>query len=115
MYTIGTPMITSPILNDPPADRISNNRVIAHHIGFEGHVTRNISYRNFFTFSRNFGTYDYPFRERRDQFSWMIELSGPLRVFDLDAGVTLAADYGDMYGNNIGIVFSLRKSGGLLN
>ncbi len=111
-YTIGTPLITSSILNDPPVDRIRNNRVIAHHIGFEGHVTGNISYRNFFTFSRNFGTYDHPFGERRDQLSWMLELTGPLRVFDLDAGVTLAADYGDMYGNNMGIVFSLRKSGG---
>lgn len=109
-FTIGTPLITSPVLNDNETV-IRNNRVIAHHIGFEGHVTGNISYRNFFTFSRNFGTYNYPFGERRDQFSWMAEFTGPMKIFDLEAGVTVAADYGDMYGDNLGIIFTIRKRG----
>ncbi|MFP4367420.1 MAG: capsule assembly Wzi family protein [Bacteroidales bacterium] len=113
-YTIGTPIITSPVLNDPPSQSISNNRVVAHHLGFEGHFTDVIAYRNFFTFYRNFGTYSNPFSERRDQFSWMMEIVGPLSFFDLEAGVTLAADFGEMYGNNYGMVITLRRTGSFL-
>ncbi len=114
-YTIGTPMITSPVLNNPANRRILNNRVIAHHLGFEGNITQNVTYRNFFTFSRNFGTYSRPFEERRDQFSWMLEVSIPVNYFDLEAGVTIAADRGNMYGNNLGMLFTLRKRGTFLN
>jgi hypothetical protein len=112
-YTIGTPFITSPLLNDPPSSRIRNNRVIAHHLGFEGNISDRISYRNFFTFSRNFGTYSTPFSERRDQFSWMLELNTSLNFFDLEAGMTLAGDFGEMYGDNYGFLFTLRKSGAI--
>jgi hypothetical protein len=75
-------------LNEPSGIGIINNRVIAHHIGFEGRITQNIYYRNFFTFSRNFGTYSNPFEHRRDQFSWMLELRGPVKLLGMEAGVT---------------------------
>ena len=110
-YTIGTPMVTSPLLNDPANYRIRNNRVIAHHLGFEGFIGVNLRYRTLFTFSRNFGTYTWPFDERRDQLSWMAEFTGPLNVFDLEAGVTVAGDTGRMYGDNFGIILVLRKRG----
>jgi hypothetical protein len=70
-----------------------------------------LTYRNFFTFSRNFGTYDNPFQERRDQLSWMFEIAGPVNYFDLEASVTIAADIGVMYGDNVGVLFSIRKNG----
>jgi len=111
-YTIGTPLITSPLLNDPASHRIRNNRVRAHHVGVKGYITQNIAYRNFFTYSRNYGTYSRPYEPRRDQFSWMLELSTPLDFFDLEANVTFAADIGDMYGNNFGMLFKLIKRGG---
>lgn len=84
---------------------------IAHHLGFTGYVTSDIRYRNFFTFSRNFVTYSLPFVERRDQFSWMLEFSRYLKMFDLEAGMTLSIDAGEMYGNNMGILFTIRKTG----
>ena len=110
-YTIGTPLITSPLLNDPASDRIRNNRVIAHHIGVEGYLSANFRYRNFVTFTRNFGTFSHPFDERRDQWSWMAEVTAPVGLFGLEAGVTVAADLGSMYGDNLGIMFSVRKRG----
>ncbi|MGF1586963.1 MAG: capsule assembly Wzi family protein [Bacteroidales bacterium] len=110
-YTIGTPFITSPLLNDPASFRIRNNRVIAHHFGFEGYITPTVTYRNLITFSRNFGTYSIPFQERRDQLSWMLEIAGPINYFNLEASITIAADKGEMYGDNAGVLFSIKKNG----
>jgi hypothetical protein len=110
-FTIGTPFITSPLMNDYDVIGIRNNRVIVHHLGFEGYIRHNIYYRNFFTFSRNLGTYSYPFEHRRDQFSWMLELSGPVKLLGMEAGLTIAADIGSMYGDTLGILLTLRKTG----
>ena len=110
-YTIGTPLITSRIFGLNETHRLHNNRVIGHHIGFEGHISKTASYRSFFTFSRNFGTFDNPFEMRKDQFSWMFEITGPLEIIGMDAGITLAVDSGSMYGDNLGIVFTLSKKG----
>ncbi len=110
-YTIGTPLITSPVLENTSSFKISNNRVIAHHIGFEGFISSTSHYRSFLTFSRNFGTYSKPFEYRKDQFSLMLELTNNIKLFDLKASVTLAADLGEMHGDNYGILFTVRKRG----
>ena len=110
-YTIGTPLITSPILNETFSYEIMNNRVIAHHIGFEGSISSNLKYRNLITYSRNFGTYHHPFSMSREQFSWMVDLTHTLGIFGLEAGAAFALDLGEMNGNNFGLLLSLRKSG----
>ena len=110
-YTIGTPLITSPLLNEAESILITNSRVIAHHIGFEGFIARNLRYRNLFTLSRNFGTHHRPFPRRRDQFSWMLEMSKPLNISGLEAGLTIAADIGNMHGDNFGFFFRLARNG----
>ncbi len=110
-YTLGTPLITSPILNDPPTHRFMNNRVRAHHLGVKGQVAGLFSYRTFFTYSRNYGRHSYPFDERKDQFSWMLELSRELGVFGLEAGVTVAVDRGEMYGDQVGVLVQVVRRG----
>ncbi len=113
-YTIGTPFITSPILNDPPWHRFENTRVRVHHLGIKGHLAQSLSYRTLFSYSRNYGTYGRysdPYDPPRDQFSWLLELSGPLNFFDLEASVSLAFDQGDMYGNNLGLMLRLVRKG----
>jgi len=110
-HTIGTPLVTSPLLNDPAFHRFTNNRVRAHHVGFKGLLPGDIAYRNRLTYSRNYGTHNDPFDERRDQVSWMLELSRELGVFGLEAGLTLAVDRGEMYGDQVGGMVSLVRRG----
>ncbi len=117
-HTIGTPLITSPILTDtengaPESRRFTNNRVRAHHLGVKGEITGNLAYRTFFTYSRNYGRHSVPFDERKDHFSWMLELSRELGVFGLEAGLTVAVDRGEMYGDQVGGMVSLVRRGGL--
>lgn len=106
-FTIGTPLLTSPVFNDPPFHRLVNNRVLAHHVGLEGHLGRHLSYRGLFTYSRNYGRHSVPFDEPIDQLSLMIELILPVTRHNLDLGITLAADAGRMYGDNIGLMVAV--------
>jgi len=110
-FTLGTPMITSPILNDPENHRFENTRVRAHHLGVKGHLFRDIRYRGLLTYSRNYGTHSNPYESPKDQLSGLLEITTPLDFFGLTAGVTLAADKGDMYGNNLGVMLRLSHSG----
>ncbi len=108
-FTIGTPLLTSPIFNAPPLHRLVNNRVLAHHIGLEGRLGSQTGYRGLFTYSRNYGRHSVPFDEPIDQLSMMLELTRTISRHNLEAGITIAADAGRMYGDNLGLMVSLRK------
>ena len=108
-FTIGTPFITSPILNDPPFHRFLNTRVLAHHIGFTGFLSEKLEYRSLVSYSRNYGMHHLPFEPPRDQYSVLLELNYPLPWYDISANITIAADIGDMYGDNYGVMLSFRR------
>ncbi len=114
-HTIGTPLITSPAhsslesFGDLPAHRIHNNRVRAHHLGLEGTPLPNWHYRSLITWSRNYGRHSVPFDKPADQLSVMLEVSHQLPRPDLHLGLTLAADKGELYGDNYGVMLNIRK------
>jgi hypothetical protein len=69
-----------------------------------------------FTLSNNYGTYNIniPFPESRPVQSIFLEICKPLQRFQgLELLLKVAADRGDLYGNNGGISFAVRKNGGL--
>jgi len=108
-FTIGTPLITSPILNEPESHRFTNNRVTAHHVGIKGHITQRLSYRTLVTYSRNYGRHSVPFKEPLDQISMMLEVSHPLPWHGLHVSITVAGDAGRMYGDNAGAMVMVRR------
>jgi len=113
-YTIGTPMITSPVYNTDSSYMIENNRVIAHHVGIEGNLTEKIRYKTMFTYSINMGRYSKPYDNNRNQASALANISFPVNMkVPFRVSATLAADKGTMYGDNIGIFLSLIKTGEL--
>ncbi len=85
------------------------------HLGIKGHLSQSLSYRSLFSYSRNYGTYGTrlgeAFEPPRDQYSWMLELTGPLNFFDLEASIAMAIDSGQMYGNNLGLMLRLVRKG----
>jgi hypothetical protein len=107
--TLGTPLITSPIFNENGSNRILNNRVQAFHLGLGGKLGK-INYRSFFTYSINKGTYSIPIDPSKNQFSWYFETIFPSIWKGIDMNVMLAADIGQMYGNNLGVNVLFRKS-----
>jgi hypothetical protein len=107
--TIGTPIITSPIFNEDESVSTLNNRVRAFHLGLQGMLGR-INYRSFFTYSINKGTYSNPIDPAKNQFSWYFETVFPSIWKGIDMKVMLAADIGQMYGNNLGVNLLFRKT-----
>ena len=107
--TLGTPLITSPVFNEDGSMRVQNNRVRAIHLGLGG-ILGNIHYRSFFTYSINKGTYSRPFDSAKNQFSWYLESTFPAIWKGIDMKVMLAADIGQMYGNNLGVNLLFRKT-----
>lgn len=112
--TIGTPFITSPIIpieGKAYSEYIRNNKVTGHHFGIEG-IIKDISYKVFYTYYLNFGTNSSPFNPNRPQNSILLQtyISNKL-PWGLDLGLKGGIDIGSMYGNNLGIQFSLIKKG----
>jgi hypothetical protein len=119
-FTIGTPLITSPVLlkrmNTPDYnfnDYLRNNRILAHHLGCRGIVNK-INYNMLLTYTKNYGTYAFPFPYIRESVSTYLELSKKLaRFYNFEVSVAIAKDFGSMYGNKETYLLTLRKNGKL--
>lgn len=108
---IGNPLVLSPIYNDGTL-LLKSNRIIAHHIGFEGNPTNEISYRVLASYQRSWGTYKDPLPEVADNFNFMAEVKWrPRRLAGWEGSFSLGADGGDLIGRSIGMRISIAKSG----
>ncbi|MDR1369921.1 MAG: capsule assembly Wzi family protein [Dysgonamonadaceae bacterium] len=109
---LGNPLITSPEYNKDGELFFKNNRVKAIHLGFEGDISTALSYRFLITGMYSWGRMSYPFLERKDNLSSLLECSyiHP-RLKDWKFSIQSAFDTGDLYDNNFGCSFKISKSG----
>lgn len=108
-YTIGTPFITSPVIQNSTTKYISNNRVLACHFGG---VFQFNNYRitTLYSYSLNKGTYKYPLNPMV-QHTLYINIAKPVpQFYNMLFSVTLGADYGKFLGNNWGLGLSAQKT-----
>ena len=110
--SIGTPLLTSPEYNENNELGFKNNRIRAFHAGFQGYISKQISYRILSTISEGLGTHERPFLKKKDNFSCAVKISycHP-RLADWLFTGEVATDTGAMYGNNAGISLSIKKTG----
>lgn len=106
---------------------IANNRISAVHLGFEGMLSRQITYKGLFTYSKNFGTYagiyegrfnwagitsnpdfEYVYLPALKQFYSVIELQwkNAFNMDELSFDTKFAYDRGELY-NALGIQVSI--------
>jgi len=104
-YTIGTPMITSPVIQQKSSGQtMINNKIIAHHLGIKGWLMDNLYYRALMTYSINYGTNSRPFEPAKEEYSVLTEFNYQLPDHPTwQLKMKLAADFGDMYGKNFGV------------
>lgn len=107
--TIGTPFITSPLYNENGALSTTNNRVRLHHFGIEGNI-EGFEYRALASFSRNYGTYGSPVNIPNNSFLLEVNKHIPL-LTGFDVSCSVGGDFGEFYGNSMGVLFSIRKKG----
>ncbi|MFB6273276.1 MAG: capsule assembly Wzi family protein [Salinibacter sp.] len=115
--TLGTPLLTSASTTPGVGDEalgVANNIVVAHHVGVEGHLGAGLSYQLLGTYSRNYGANslcdgcEYGRRDRRDQYSFRLEVRGPLSErYNLWVRVAAAVDTGEFYDDRMGGSFAL--------
>ena len=111
---LGLPLIlfNTEGLYDEQTKSIRNNIIIAHHFGMKGAFSKQLRYRLFATYSRNYGF--NPFRDkeirldldarRTDQYSLYLGLQYELpNVKGLELSASVAADTGQLYEDNIGL------------
>lgn len=123
------------IIFDPITNRISNNMITGHHMGFSGQLSQLVSFTGLFTYSRNYGTYPdrriegatipevdqwdrqlYESREgfRQDNFSMLTRLDYSLSAVPVSLTVALATDFGTFRGHNYGFQFGIIWNRGIL-
>lgn len=111
--TIGTPFITSPVYFSGGSIRSHNNMARVRHVGLEGEIG-GASYRGFLSFSENYGT---PYLRKKDNdVSLLLDVTKRhSKLNDLEICWSIAADFGAFYGNNLGLMITLKKSGNLFS
>lgn len=109
---IGNPLITSPaIMHGDRYDYNRNNRVMAHHLGFEGAVGA-VNYKLLYTYSLNYGTNFFPISPEQSQHSVIMKAVITDKLpWKLTLSCSLGADFGKLYGDNFGIMLSIKKEG----
>lgn len=118
--TIGTPFITPARDTRPDLPRYetdsllafcNNNRVRVIHLGVAGRFRQCYTFRLKGSISDNAGTYIRPFPTRVRQFSALLTVGFPLRIWrDVQATASLAVDQGRLYTNSTGVYVSVRKT-----
>lgn len=103
--TIGNALFTPRLDNQG----VSNNRILAHHIGVSSmiHNTKIITRT---TFSRNSGTWIYPFDSPKTQWSFSAGIESPFTYRDQQFILLTEAafDNGSLLGNQLGLLLGIR-------
>jgi len=109
---IGNALLTSPEYNDDHALGFENNRVKAIHLGLEGTITSEFSYRALFTGMQAWGTSYLPFTQRKDDFSSLLEcIYKPEKQKGWQIGLQVSFDKGALYEDNFGCSLKISKTG----
>lgn len=109
---IGNPLIISPIYNRDGSIFFRSNRLIGHHIGFEGQPLEELGYRVLMSYTRNWGTYGTPLPDVQNLYSGMLEVTYTPKWLESTSGIiSIGADRGALLGNSFGVMFTFRKSG----
>lgn len=107
----GNPLLTSPVYNENGSLVFSNNRLTAWHFGFAGEPCDWLNWKAFATFTRNWGTYDWPLEDPTNQQYFLLEANAhPARFEGWQATVGLGLDHGKLVGNNFGVQLTVRKT-----
>jgi len=112
---IGNPLLTSPEYNRDGTVIFKNNRIQALHGGVQGHVSPDLSYRIIGTAIYGYGTMKNPFLSRKYGISGLFECNYSFpKEKSWEIGIQLAADKGSLYGNNIGGLLRIAKTGTII-
>lgn len=114
---MGNPLYRSPIYNTDGTIEVKDNRFYAFHLGLDGSLSDDLSYRFLATCQKGFGTYYEPYHKSHHNVSLLLEgkynfSSRMLQGWSLTGG--LGMDFGAILGNTYGFQMTVAKTGSLL-
>lgn len=111
LRTMGTPLITAPLYNTNGQLSTMNSRIRAHHIGLKGDIYGWL-WRTLITYTRNYGNNNTRAEQLSHNTAWMVEVRKHFsKAWGIDVTVSLAGDAGDQWGNHLGALLSISKTG----
>ncbi len=110
-HAIGHPLIIMPILDDNTRPR--GLRLRTHHAGIKGDIY-GYKYRALVSYSRLYDTYEYITDVYNHAFLFELSRNFP-RLWGLDFKISAALDKGSQFGNSLGFMFTVSKTGVLWN
>ncbi len=114
-HSIGSPLAVSPMYNDDGTLSFKHNRVKAFHLGINGRIVKDFGYRLLMTHSRSWGTVFQPTIDVMRNFSFLAEaIYAPSKLEGWEFKASIAADFGDLYGDNAGLQLSVKKAMNIL-
>lgn len=113
---IGNPLIVSPQYNTDGNLAFKSNRLISHNVGINGTFGKRFpfAYRLQYTYSKNWGTYLNPFRQKTNTNSLLGEIVFAPQGSNWSGSVSLGYDHSNHIGNNIGFMVSITHVGTFL-
>ena len=109
--TLGNPWLTSPKYNNDGSLSITNNTVKLYYFSGEGKI-KSVNYRLTLAYSENFGLPKVIYENDKEQFSWQLETSIPLKnIRNAKINLGISNDLGSMYGNNLAVILGISHSG----
>ena len=94
-FTMGTPLLPSPLYNQDGRIAPIDSRVKAHHIGIDGNPVPGVSYRILYTHEKAWGTYGAPRTDPAKGDYLLVEASYAPRMLK---GLSVTASYGQNWG-----------------
>lgn len=111
-YANGSPVLSSPIYNKDGNLSFRSNRILMYHFGMNGSISKHLDYRMLVTYSSHLGTYDYPFSQKEELTSVMLECFYRFGGrYSWRIGISAAADYGSskMPTDNRGVMLTVSR------
>ncbi len=111
--TIGNPFFPTKITEEGYAN-VDNlfNRFISYHIGFNGTINSNISYKTLVSYVSYFGGFRNEFENKPELFTSLIEVSYIKKTLPFKLSAGLSTDFGDFRDkNNFGGFIKISKTG----
>ncbi len=111
-YTMGTPLLLSPVYNTNGMILCYDNRIKASHFGMDGNPTDEIAYRVLYTYEKSWGRYTTPHTDPKKGHFLFIEASyAPHQVRGLSVSASYGQNFGDLIGTSKGAMLSISYSG----
>ena len=106
------PHFLSPVYNENGSLSMPNTRIRSYHIGVSGEPYQGLMYRIMTSYTRHWGSFVDPLVNPESVLALMLEVTyTPVILRNWQFVGTLANDYGNLIGNNVGGMLTIKKSG----